>query len=88
MQFSAKHILVETLEKAQKVKSQLGSYSFEDLAKTYSKCPSGKNGGDLGTFARGQMVPEFEKAVEGLMPEAVSDPVQTQFGWHIIKRLA
>lgn len=88
MQFGAKHILVETLEKAQKVKSQLNQYSFEDLAQTYSKCPSGRGGGDLGTFFPGQMVPEFENAVRTLNIDVVSEPVQTQFGWHLIKRTA
>jgi peptidyl-prolyl cis-trans isomerase C len=61
--------------------------SFEDLARQFSKCPSGKkSGGDLGSFGRGQMVPTFESAAMKLKIGDISGPVKTQFGYHIIKR--
>jgi foldase protein PrsA len=59
---------------------------FEDLAKMFSECPSKKLGGDLGWFAKGAMVPEFEQAVQKLKVGEISQPVKTQFGWHLIKR--
>lgn len=82
----ASHILVDTKVQADIIKSKLDNgESFEKLASEYSKCPSGKNGGDLGYFGRGQMVREFEYAAFSLPVGQVSDPVHTQFGWHIIK---
>jgi peptidyl-prolyl cis-trans isomerase C len=85
-QVRARHILVETEEEAKKIIEQLkGGASFEELAKQ-SKDPSGQNGGDLGFFGEGQMVPEFEKAAFALEPGAITEtPVQSQFGWHVIK---
>ena len=60
--------------------------SFGDAAKEYSSCPSGQRGGNLGDFGRGQMVPEFDKAVFELeVGEITKAPVQTQFGYHLIK---
>jgi len=59
---------------------------FATLAKERSTGPSGPRGGELGWFGTGQMVPEFEQAVIGLEDGAVSEPVQTQFGWHVVKR--
>ena len=58
---------------------------FSELAKTRSTGPSGPSGGNLGWFSKGMMVPPFEKAVLGLKVGEISDPIQTQFGWHIIK---
>ena len=63
------------------------SRKFSEVAKQVSLCPSGKKGGDLGTFTRGKMVKEFEKAAFELQKGQVSGPVKTQFGYHIIKRL-
>ncbi len=85
-QVHARHILVETKEEAEKIIEQLkGNASFEELAKQ-SKDPSGQNGGDLGFFGEGQMVPEFEKAAFALEPgQFTQEPVQTQYGWHVIK---
>ena len=60
---------------------------FATIAKTSSQCPSSKNGGDLGTFTRGKMVKEFEKAAFALEKGQTSGPVKTQYGYHIIKRL-
>ncbi len=83
---SAKHILVDTEEKADSIKEEIasGSKSFEDAAREYSTCPSGQKGGSLGTFGRGQMVKEFDQAVfEGDL-ETIIGPVGTQFGYHLI----
>lgn len=82
----ARHILVATEDEAKDVISRLNDgAAFEDLAKEVSTGPSGVNGGDLGFFRAGQMVPEFEQAAFALEPGAISEPVQTQFGWHVIK---
>lgn len=82
----ASHILVSTKEEALSIKAKIDKgESFESMAQKYSKCPSGKNGGDLGYFGRGEMVPSFETAAFDLPIGKVSDPVQTQFGWHLIK---
>lgn len=81
----ASHILVPTEMDAIKLKSQIKTYEdFSRYAKMYSSCPSGQRGGELGCFGRGQMVKPFEKAAfEGNVGE-VSDPVKTQFGYHLI----
>ncbi len=85
-EYNAAHILVETEEEATEVKAELdGGADFADLARTRSTGPSGPNGGDLGWFTEGMMVEPFEQAVLVLEPGEVSGPVQTQFGWHIIK---
>ncbi|MDQ3558548.1 MAG: peptidylprolyl isomerase [Pseudomonadota bacterium] len=85
-QIRARHILVETKEEAQKLIEELkGGAAFEELAKQ-SKDPSGQNGGDLGFFGKGQMVPPFEAAALALQPGAFTqEPVQSEFGWHVIK---
>ena len=84
---SAKHILVEAEHEAQDLlKKMAEGVEFEDLAQKFSKCPSGRQGGDLGEFGRGRMVPSFEEAAFGLEVDQVSGPVQTQFGYHLIKR--
>jgi peptidyl-prolyl cis-trans isomerase C len=82
----ARHILVETKEEAEKIIEELkGGASFEELAKQ-SKDPSGQNGGDLGFFRRGQMVAPFEEAAFALSAgEMTEEPVESQFGWHVIR---
>jgi peptidyl-prolyl cis-trans isomerase C len=83
----ASHILVEKQSQAIKVAEELkAGGNFGELAKKYSVCPSGKRGGDLGQFGRGQMVKEFEQAAFSLKMGEVSEPVKTQFGYHVIKR--
>ncbi|MCH4890408.1 peptidylprolyl isomerase [Acidaminobacter sp. JC074] len=83
---TASHILVDTEEKANVILEELkGDKSFEDAAKEYSSCPSSQNGGDLGNFTRGRMVPEFENAAFAMDVNEVSGVVPTQFGFHIIK---
>ena len=83
----ARHILVKTKEEANDIIEQLqNGASFEVTAKEKSTGPSATNGGDLGFFGKGQMVPEFEKAAFSLRKGKFTDtPVKTQFGWHIIK---
>ena len=85
-EFNASHILVETEEDAQALVEELeGGADFAELAREKSTGPSGPNGGELGCFAAGMMVEPFQDAVETLEVGAVSEPVQTQFGWHVIK---
>ncbi len=85
-QVRAAHILVETEKQARGLKLQAESgEDFAKLAKQFSKCPSGQRGGDLGYFGRGMMVSEFENAAFELPKGEISEPVQTDFGWHIIK---
>ncbi|MEP3689153.1 MAG: peptidylprolyl isomerase [Sulfitobacter dubius] len=85
-EFNASHILVETKEEANAIKSELdGGADFAEVAKEKSTGPSGPGGGSLGWFGPGMMVPAFEEAVAGMEAGSVSDPVETQFGWHVIK---
>ena len=85
-EFNASHILVETEEEAKAIKEELdGGADFAEVAREKSTGPSGPGGGSLGWFGPGMMVPEFEEAVAGMEAGAVSDPVETQFGWHVIK---
>lgn len=87
-QVRAEHILVKTAVEAQQIKKQIDDGGdFEYYARIYSMCPSGRNGGDLGYFGRGQMVKEFEKTAFNLPVGQVSNPVYSQFGWHLIKVL-
>lgn len=83
----ARHILVEDEKLAKDIKEKLkNGGDFAALAKEHSKDPGSKeNGGDLGYFTKGQMVPQFEEAVFALNKGDVSEPVKTQFGWHVIK---
>ncbi len=82
------HILVKTEAEVKDLLGQISrGASFSKIAAEKSLCPSGKKGGDLGTFGRGQMVREFEKAAFALDKGQLSVPVKTEFGWHIIKRL-
>lgn len=82
----ASHILVKEEEEAKKIADEIkAGLSFEEAAKKYSTCPSKENGGDLGEFTRGKMVPEFEEAAFKLEENKLSDPVKTQFGYHLIK---
>jgi peptidyl-prolyl cis-trans isomerase C len=85
-EFSAAHILVDSEEKAKALKAELdGGADFAELAKANSSDGSAASGGDLGWFGLGQMVPEFEAAVTGMEVGQVAGPVQTQFGWHLIR---
>ena len=82
----ASHILVETKEAAEAIIKELqGGADFADLAKQKSIGPSGKNGGDLGFFGEGDMAPAFFQTALALEPGQTSEPVQTDFGWHVIK---
>lgn len=85
-EFNAAHILVETEEEAKEIKAELdGGADFGEMAEKHSTGPSGPNKGDLGWFAADQMVAPFSEAVAGMEKGAVSDPVKTEFGWHLIK---
>jgi peptidyl-prolyl cis-trans isomerase C len=82
------HILVKTEKEANTVLELLKKgKKFANIAKEVSLCPSGKRGGDLGTFGRGKMVKEFEKAAFALKKGQISPIVKTKFGYHIIKRV-
>ncbi|MBO9434479.1 peptidylprolyl isomerase [Ruegeria sp. R13_0] len=84
-EFDASHILVESEDEAKALKAQLDDGAdFAEMAREHSTGPSGPNGGALGWFGKGQMVPEFENAVLGLEKGQISEPVQTQFGWHLV----
>lgn len=81
----ASHILVATEDEAKNLYNEIkNGKDFAEVAKEYSKCPSGQNGGDLGFFPRGVMVKPFEDAAFSLKVGELSEPVQTQFGWHLI----
>ncbi len=85
-EYNASHILVETEEAAQALIAELeAGADFVELARENSTGPSGPNGGQLGWFGAGMMVPPFEAAVAGMEPGTVSAPVQTHFGWHVIR---
>lgn len=83
---AANHILVDTEEKAQDILKEINEgLEFGEAAKKYSSCPSKDRGGELGSFTRGKMVPEFEEAAFKMNSGDISDPVKTQFGYHLIK---
>ncbi|MFB9149046.1 peptidylprolyl isomerase [Roseovarius ramblicola] len=85
-EYRASHILVETEEEALALAEEVaGGANFAALAQEHSTGPSGPSGGDLGWFGEGVMVPDFESAITTLEVGEVSDPVETQFGWHLIK---
>src|SRR6478609_12078014 len=82
----ARHILVETEDEAKAIKAELDKGAdFAELAKKKSKDPGSADGGDLGFFTKDQMVPEFSAVAFALEPGKISDPVKSQFGWHVIK---
>jgi len=82
----ARHILVDTEVECQKLKDEIANGSkFETVAQAHSKCPSSRDGGSLGEFGPGQMVPEFDKAVFSSDVGEVVGPIKTQFGWHLLE---
>ena len=83
----ASHILVLSQNEATALKQKIDNneITFEEAAKEFSQCPSKANGGDLGYFGKGMMVKEFEVASFEAPKGSVTEPVQTQFGWHLIK---
>jgi len=83
---SARHILVDSKEKCETLKSEIeAGADFAEVAKKHSSCPSGRRGGDLGEFGRGQMVPEFDAVVFSGDLNTVHGPVKTQFGYHLLE---
>ena len=86
----ASHILVETEQNAKDLLEEIrsGKTSFDMAAREYSMCPSKRDGGNLGFFERGMMVKPFEDAAFALEIGEISEPVQTQFGWHLIQLIA
>jgi peptidyl-prolyl cis-trans isomerase C len=83
---SARHILVDSQQACQTLKDEIaGGADFAAMAKQHSKCPSGKQGGELGEFGPGQMVPEFDKVVFSATVGEVQGPIKTQFGWHLVE---
>jgi peptidyl-prolyl cis-trans isomerase C len=86
MEWRASHILVKDRNLAQELLKRIKQGgNFESLAREYSTCPSKSSGGDLGWFGPGKMVPAFESACKGIGVGSLSDVVQTQFGYHLIK---
>ncbi len=86
MEMKASHILIKDRALAQELLKRIKQgANFESLAREHSTCPSKSSGGDLGWFGPGKMVPPFESACKGLGVGSISDVVQTQFGYHIIK---
>jgi peptidyl-prolyl cis-trans isomerase C len=82
----ASHILVDTLAQAESILAEATALNFGSLAQQHSKCPSKARGGDLGDFGPGQMVQPFEQATLTTAVGSISQPVQTQFGYHLIHR--
>ena len=85
-QATARHILVDSEEKCQSLIDEIkGGVDFAAAAKEHSSCPSGRDGGNLGTFGKGQMVPEFETACFDGEIGDVQGPIKTQFGYHVVE---
>jgi len=86
-QATARHILVNTEKLAKKIQKEINNkeISFEKAAKKFSKCPSGKKGGELGMFKKGYMVKEFDDVVFSKDLNKIHGPVKTQFGFHLIE---
>jgi peptidyl-prolyl cis-trans isomerase C len=85
-QATARHILVDSEAKCDELKAAIeGGQDFAEVAKQHSSCPSGRNGGDLGSFGPGQMVPEFDQAVFNSELNTVIGPIKTQFGYHLLE---
>ena len=85
-QATARHILVDTEEKCQTLIDEIkGGADFASVAKANSSCPSSRDGGSLGTFGKGQMVPEFEQACFNGTVNEVQGPIKTQFGFHAVE---
>ncbi|GGY75234.1 peptidylprolyl isomerase [Marinobacter zhanjiangensis] len=85
-QATARHILVETEARCDELKQAIeNGQDFAEIAREHSRCPSGRNGGDLGSFGPGQMVPEFDKAVFNGELNTVMGPIRTQFGYHLLE---
>ncbi|MGI9318210.1 MAG: peptidylprolyl isomerase [bacterium] len=85
-QATARHILVETEAQCNELKQQIEQGAdFAEVATAHSSCPSGRNGGDLGSFGKGQMVPEFDQVVFNDEVGVVHGPVKTQFGYHLLE---
>lgn len=85
-QASARHILVDSEQQCLELKQQIEvGGDFADVARQHSKCPSGRQGGELGTFGRGQMVKEFDEVVFNGALNEVHGPVKTQFGYHLLE---
>ncbi len=83
---TARHILVNTEAEALQLKEQIeGGADFAELAKKHSSCPSSRDGGNLGSFGPGQMVPEFDQVVFSAPVGVVQGPVKTQFGMHLVE---
>ena len=83
---AARHILVKTEEECQQIKDEIaGGADFADMAKAHSQCPSGREGGALGEFQPGMMVPEFDKVVFNEEVNVVHGPITTQFGFHLVE---
>lgn len=81
----ASHLLVETKQEAEQCREEiLAGKDFAVVAAEVSKCPSGSRGGDLGFFGKGRMVPQFDQVAFTLPVGEISEPVQTQFGWHLL----
>ena len=83
---TARHILVDTEDKCADLKQQIADGAdFADIARAHSSCPSGQQGGELGSFGPGAMVPEFDKVVFSADVNTVQGPVKTQFGYHLLE---